>query len=287
MRVGFFVCLSLYDCLGYFLRIIAIDLKHIPVPCTVFGRIVLTVYGVYHCRKLYAVAVVEHDEVRQSEISGNTAGALRDFLLDATVGNEGICLMSHGLSETGFEETLCDSTADSHCMALTQRTGGVFDTAFGVELGMAGSNGTPLAELLELVEGIVACESEHGIEHRRHVAGIEEETVAGEPGGIVGIGYEELREQNVHEISAAHGAAGMARFSFFDHRGSQNTDIIGCAVQSFCVHCVMHCFFRGTGTAPVPQWIMRVFGLGYLSFPGKITILMLSHTVITLSAFLS
>ena len=49
------------------------------------------------------------------------------------------------------------------------------------------------------------------------MARIEEEAVAGNPGGIVGVGYEILGIKHVDKVGATHGATGMTRFGFLDH----------------------------------------------------------------------
>ena len=54
---------------------------------------------------------------------------------------------------------------------------------------MAGSYGTPLAEFLKFFEGVAAGERENALEHRRHMAGIKEESVAGDPAGVTGVIY--------------------------------------------------------------------------------------------------
>ncbi len=118
----------------------SVDFQHVPVPCLVFPGDILAVHGVDHRGELYLIAVVEHDEVAQAQITGYAAGALGNLLLDATVGDESESLMGHDVPETGLEEAFSDRAPYGHRMALAQRTGGVLDSAAGVKLGMSGAD---------------------------------------------------------------------------------------------------------------------------------------------------
>ena len=42
------------------------------------------------------------------------------------------------------------------------------------------------------------------------MTGVEKETVAGNPGGVVGVGDEELRVEHVDEVGASHGTSRVA-----------------------------------------------------------------------------
>jgi len=102
-------------------------------------------------------------------------------------------------------------------VTLAERSGGVLNPAVRIKFRMARGDAAPLAELLELLDGIFAGEGKYRIEHGRHMARIEEEAVAGNPGGIVGVGYEILGIKHVDKVGATHGATGMTRFGFLDH----------------------------------------------------------------------
>ena len=144
--------------------------------------------------------------------------------------------MAYNIAETCLKETLCDCTAYGHGVSLAEGTRGVLDSAFNVELGVTGADASPLAQLLQLVGGVFACEGEHRIKHRRHVARIEEEAVAGNPCGIIGVGYKKLRIKHVYKVCTAHGATGVAGFGFFNHRSGKHADGVGCTVYGFSVH---------------------------------------------------
>ena len=103
--------------------IAAVNLDDVPVPSAVFGSRILGHHLRNGGRQLDVVGVVEHDEVVQSEFAGNTADALRDFLLNAAVRDVGIDMVLHYLmSETGLKEPLGHGSACSEGMPLTERT---------------------------------------------------------------------------------------------------------------------------------------------------------------------
>ena len=95
---------------------------------------------------------------------------------------------------------------------------------------------TPLAELLEFGDSEAAAHCQNRIEHRRHVAGVEIETVACKPHRVVGIVDDEARKEHIDEVGATHGASGMTRFGFFYHCCRQNADIVGCVIHGLDVH---------------------------------------------------
>ena len=151
---------------GYGLAVRTVDLDDIPVPCAILGGDILGVYCIDHRGELHLVGVIEHDKVVQTQITGDTAGTLRNLLLDTAVGDEGIGLMRYGLTEACHEETLGDCRTDGHDMTLTQRAGGVLDAAQWVQLGMSGGYAAPLTELCQFVESILAIECKNTIQHR-------------------------------------------------------------------------------------------------------------------------
>lgn len=153
---AFLLGLGLGDGVGDGVGIGAVDLQHVPVPGTVFGCHILVVHSVDHRRELHAVAVIEHDQVVETEVTGDTAGTLGNLLLYAAVGDEGVCLMGDHIAETGLEETLADGASDSHGVPLAERSRGVLDTSVGVEFGMSRADAAPLAQLLKLIDGELA-----------------------------------------------------------------------------------------------------------------------------------
>ena len=116
-------------------------------------------------------------------------------------------------------------------MSLTKRTGGVLNHPLNLTLGVSGCNRTPLTEVLEVFERELACQTELSVEHRRHVPGVEEETVTRFPTGIVRIVFQELAKEDVDEVCATHSTARVTTLCFFYCCGSQDTNVIGCAIH--------------------------------------------------------
>ncbi len=102
-------------------RIAAVDLKDIPAPCAVLGGDILMVHLLYLGGELDFVGVIEHDEIVESEQSCDTARALRDLLLNTTVGDKSISLVGHHFAEACGKEALGYGAADGHDMTLAQR----------------------------------------------------------------------------------------------------------------------------------------------------------------------
>ena len=159
-------------------------------------------------------------------MTGDTADTLRNLLLNAAVGDESKGFVSHPLAETSHHETLRNGCTQRHGMPLTQRSGGVFDTMFQIQFRVSRSGASPLTKMFEIIQREISSQRQHRIEHRRHMARIEEETITERIGRIIGIIFQKLGIENVDKISSAHGSARVSRLRLLYHRGRQNTDII-------------------------------------------------------------
>ena len=216
--------------------VVSVDRQHVPTPCLVFHGHVLGHHLIDLRRELDVVRVVVHHEVRQAQMAGDAAHALRNLLLDGAVRDIGIGLVRHPLAEARGHETLRDGGAQSHGVPLPQRARGVLHAAQHVHLGVARRHAAPLAQRLQILGRIMSRQRQRRIEHRRHVARIEEEAVTVGISHIVGIVAQEFREEHRDEIGTAHSAAGVARLRLFDHCCRQDADVVGYARQ-FRVRC--------------------------------------------------
>jgi hypothetical protein len=68
------------------------------------------------------------------------------------------------------------------------------------------------------------------------MSGVEEHTITMGICHIVGVVTEELRIEYIDEICTTHSTAGVTRLCLFYHRGSQDTDVIGCALKFVVLH---------------------------------------------------
>ena len=206
--------------------VVAVDADDVPAPRFVFGHDVFGRNFVHFRRKLDVVRVVEHDHVAQTQMAGDTAHALRHLFLNTAVGDEHVGFMRHPFAEAGYQKAFGDRCAQRHRMSLAQRTRRVFDTAGDVHLGVSRRRAAPLTESGQFVHFEITCQRQHRIQHRGHVARIEEKTVAERVTRVFGIVVQVFRIENVYEIGTAHCAAGMSRLRFLHHGGCEDTDVI-------------------------------------------------------------
>ena len=139
--------------------------------------------------------------------------------------------MTHHIAQACLEELCSDSSTYGVGVTLTERTRRVFDTVYEVYFGVTRCGATPLTELLQIFESILTCQCQLGVEHRRHVSGIQIEAVATLPEGVIGVVLEKLAIEYVDKVSTAHSTTRVTRLRFFYHRCSQNSDIVRCSVH--------------------------------------------------------
>ena len=118
----FFFFLCHFQGLTDFCCIVAVDGDDLPSPGFIFFGCIFVGYFIHFGRKLDIIRVIEHDQVSESECTGNTSCTLGDLFLNATVRDESIGLVGHPFTETGYQKTFGDSCSDGHGMSLTQRT---------------------------------------------------------------------------------------------------------------------------------------------------------------------
>ena len=100
-----------------------------------------------------------------------------------------------------------------------------------IEFGMAGAGRAPLAELLDVLDREFALERQRTVEHGAHVSGVQVEAVAAGPCRVFRVIDKILTEEHVDEVSTTHGTTRVAGVSLLYHRGSQNTNVVGCMVH--------------------------------------------------------
>ena len=211
--------------------VVAIYGDHVPIPSLILHLDVLRINLVHLGRELDVVRVVVHDEVREAQVTGDAAYTLRDLLLNGTIRNVGVGLVSHPLAKASHHEALGNRSTEGDGMTLTQGTRRVLHTTHHVHLGVTGRHAAPLAQVLQILHRVVAGQSQRSIEHRRHVTRVEEETITVGVIHLLGIVVQELGKEDGHEIGTAHRATGVTRLGLFDHRSRQDTDVVGNALQ--------------------------------------------------------
>ena len=129
------------ESLADLLAVVSVYFDDVPSPGAVFHG------GIFRhdfsglCRELDVVGVIEHDQVVQSQMSGNTSSTLGYFFLYASVGDVGIdgFFFKSKISGACSQEFGGDGSSDGEDMALSQRTGSVFDASHNVYFGMSRS----------------------------------------------------------------------------------------------------------------------------------------------------
>ena len=100
-------------------------------------------------------------------------------------------LWGQPVAETCLEETLCDGKSYSHHVALSERTGGVLYTGCRDVVRGGPESDCPTGGSLELFTVYLPVRYFRYINMGRYVSWVEEEAVAGNPGGIIEIGNKE------------------------------------------------------------------------------------------------
>ena len=164
--------LSLAESLANLVDIVAVDVLYEPSPSLILLSGVLAGHHFRTGGELDVVGIVEHDEVVETQVTGDTASALRDFLLHTTVRDVCIDGLIHHVAQASLQELSSDSSTHGEGVALSERTAGVLDAACDFALGVTGSDASPLTQVLQVLQRVLADEAELRVEHRGHVAGI-------------------------------------------------------------------------------------------------------------------
>jgi len=168
----FCLTVSQRQCITNSYRIGSIYFHDIPIPRPILRSSIFIGYRICISRKLYVVTIIEHNQIMQSQESGQTTCTLRNLLLNTSIGNKRINFMTTPFAETSSHKTLGDSSADSHRMSLTQRSRSILNTMHYIDFGVAGSYTAPLTKRLQIVHRIKPRHSQYTIKHRGHVPGI-------------------------------------------------------------------------------------------------------------------
>ena len=189
-------------------------------------------------RELHLVGVVEENEVRKLEVTGNAAHAVSDFFFEAAVRHEAYDLVLQNVAKAFDHEAFGNRITEGYGMTDTERTRGVFDAEGDFDFGVARRAGAELAEILEVIHREVAEHSQFTVQERGHVAGVHEETVAGFPVGVFGVKTQEFREQKGNGICRTHCSTRMARLCLLHHGSGKDSNV----VSRFCNQRVLHFF---------------------------------------------
>jgi len=128
----------------------------------------------------------------------------------------------------------------THCMRepLSQRAGGDLDPWSQTELGMPWRFASPLAEVLEFIDGkVVAREVQQGVEQHGGVACGEDKAIAVGPVRVAGIVSQEPIPQDISHRSRSHRSARMPRSSFLNRIHRQKTNRVDAPSIDLSLEC--------------------------------------------------
>ena len=177
-----------------------------------------------------AIVIEQHDQLVQLLVPCQRDGFLADAFHQVAVGGQHIgVVVDSRLAELGGEHALGHGHADRRGNALSEWSGGGFDTGRVPDFRMSGRFRMQLPEALDLVESQARCagEIEQRIDQHRAMAGRQHEAVTVRPGRIGGIELEHLREQHGRHIGGPHRQTGVARLGLLDRIHGQHADGIG------------------------------------------------------------
>ncbi len=180
------------------------------------------------------VVVVEHDQLRKPQMSGERHRLVADPLHQAAVAAKDVSVVvDDRVAELRRQHALGERHADRVAQALAERPGRRLDAARMPALGMAGGAAAELPETLDLGHRHVgiAGQIEEAVEQHRAVPVRHHETVAVGPVRHLRVKAQVLCEQHRGDVGHAHRHAGMTRFGLFDRVHRQRAQGVGHMAQ--------------------------------------------------------
>ena len=143
------------------------------------------------------VVVVESDQVAELEVTSSGGGLRGNTLHGAAITEEAVGVVVDklvaGLVEGGSGLTLSHGETDGVGETLTERASGDLNAGGVVGLGVTRGLAVNLTEVLEVVHGeVIAEQVEQGVLQNAAMAVGEDEAVAVEPLGVLGVEPHEL-----------------------------------------------------------------------------------------------
>ena len=217
--------------LGHRVHVVAVDGEHLPALRLEAHLHVLRLRVLGHLVQRHAVRVVHEDEVVELLVARERDRLVRHALLQAAVAAEhddvvvddrvlrGVQGRPRELGRRGHADAVAD--------ALAERARRRLDARRPAELGVAGRLRVLHAEVLDLLHReVIARQVQPGVQEHRAVARREDEAVAVDPVGLVGVVRELLAEEHRAEVGAAEREAHVARGSLGDRVDGQTARLI-------------------------------------------------------------
>ena len=195
--------------------------------------------------------VVIPDDIEISELlmARQRGGLGRDALLEVAVGSDDPdCVVEGRLAGSGLwvhqpaEAALAVGEPDRSGEALAERPGRDLHAVGVAVLGVARSLGAPGAQGLDVLQlQAVAGEVQLQVQGQRGVAGREDEAVASDPRGILGVMPHDLLEEQIGGRGQRHRRAGVScTRAVLDGVGGQHTQCVHSALVQLGEHGIVH-----------------------------------------------
>ena len=165
-------------------------------------------------------------------MSGERAGFHRHAFLEAAITRKRDDMVVEnavgGCVEAGLAHFGRDGKTNSVRYSLAERAGGGLDAGCFVKFRMSGSDAAELAEIFDIFQrNSVSREVEPAVEEHAAMACGEDEAVAVQPAGLIGVEAHRGSEKNGSDVRRAKREAEMARFAFRDGVHGQSTGVAG------------------------------------------------------------
>ena len=224
---------GLFNGLGDLVEVVSIDLVDIPADGGVARGGVLALRDRAHGVERHIVGIVNEDQVVEAEMACECAGFHRHAFLQAAITSEGDDMVVEnavgGCVEAGLAHFGRDGKTNGIRHALAERACGGLDAGRFVELRMSGSDAAELAEIFDFFQRqAIASEMQPAVEEHAAVACGEDEAVAIQPAGLIGIEAHGGAEENGSDVRRAKREAKVAGFAFRDGVHGQPTGVAGC-----------------------------------------------------------
>ena len=205
----------------------AVHFLHMPVAQTEARRHVVGKSEVDRAVIRHPVVVPQEHQLAELQVAGERNHLLANALLQATVAHQRVGVV---INDVGTEHPVQERLGDRHAGrvgdALAERAGRHLDAAVGVMLRMAFAMRAELTKAADVVErdAGIAAQMQKRVDQHRAVAVQFDEAVAVEPGRVLRVELQVVREQRRGDIGSAERRAGVALAGMLDRVHRQEAD---------------------------------------------------------------
>mmetsp|Transcript_4819 Transcript_4819/g.13917 ORF Transcript_4819/g.13917 Transcript_4819/m.13917 type:complete len:466 (-) Transcript_4819:590-1987(-) len=205
------------------------DVLHMPSHGLVTGADILSEGDLSVSVDRDPVVIVEGDQLAESPVTGEGSSLRGDSLHVASISHDHIGVVVdevHArLVEASSKVLLGEGKADRVGDSLSKGSGSDLNSLRQEVLRVTGRLGSPLAELLEVLDAhVVSHQVKEGVVEHRSVSSGQNEPITLGPLRVRAVGLHELLEEHVGHRGAAHGQTGVSRVGLVDSVDGQEAD---------------------------------------------------------------